>query len=62
MVENELVFNNANRNAKLYGNARLSLLNPASMFFEYRKYLFFLRYRFVPQKTAINLAVAAHGV
>ena len=62
MVENELIviFNNANRNAKLYGNARLSLLNPASMFFE--KYLFFLRYRFVPQKTAINLAVAAHGV
>ena len=53
MVENELVFNNANRNAKFYGNARLSLLNPASMFFE--KYLFLLRYRFTPQKTPIHL-------
>ena len=62
VVENELVlvFNNTNRNAKLHGNARLSFLNPASMFF--KKYLFFLRYRFAPQKTAIHLAVAAHGV
>ena len=36
VVENELVlvFNNTNRNAKLHGNARLSFLNPASMFFK----------------------------
>ena len=61
MVENELVLvlNNANRNAKLYGNTCSPLLNPASMFFE--KYLFLLRYRFVSQKTALRLAVAAHG-